>query len=398
MAEKALAGIKVLDLGRYIAAPFCTKLLAGLGAETIKVEHPRGGDPARKMPPFLQDKPHQEGSGLFLYLNTNKKSVTLNFKSPTGMKILKELIRWADVMVDNFSPRVMQGLGLDYASVQKINPAIVMVSITNFGLTGPYRDFKATDIVEYALGGLLFMSGDPDREPLKHVGAQAQYQAGLNAFVASMAAMYLAEETRIGQHVDISIMEVINSIDEYGLITWEYQRQVYQRRGNIGGQHPWGLFPCKDGFVGILVTGARGWARFIKMTGLAGLADEKFSTAPSRLDHRDELDAILIPWLMEYTKEELYHMGQAEGLPFSFPRTVEDLFDSPQYKARGFWVDIDHPAVGRLTYPGAPGIMSETPYRVERSPLLGEHNEEIYSKLLALSKKELAMLSGAGII
>ena len=114
--------------------------------------------------------------------------------------------------------------------------------------------------------------------------------------------------------------------------------------------------------------------------------------------HRDELDAILMPWLMEYTKEELYHKGQAEGLPFSFPRTVEDLFDSPQYKARGFWVDIDHPAAGRLTYPGAPGIMSKTPYQVERSPLLGEHNEEIYSKVLDLSKKELATLSGAGII
>ena len=398
MTEKALAGLKVLDLGHYIAGPFCTKLLAGLGAETIKVENPKGGDPARKLPPFLNDEPHPERSGLFLYLNTRKKDITLNFKSATGIKILKELIRWADVMVDNFSPRVMPGFGLDYASVEKINPALVMVSVTNFGLTGPYKDLKATDIVEYALGGLMYMSGDPDREPLKHVGSQAQYQAGLNAFVASMAAAYMAKETGIGQQVDISIMEVVNSLDEYGLITWEYQKQIYRRRGNIGGQHPWGLFPCKDGFVGIIASGASGWTRFMEMAGLPELADEKFATARSRIEHRDELDAILIPWLMEHTKQELYHAGQAKGLPISFPRTAKDLLESPQYKARGFWVDIDHPVAGRLTYPGAPAIMSGTPYEVGRAPLLGEHNEEVYCGLLGFSKEELVRLAGAGVI
>jgi CoA:oxalate CoA-transferase len=395
---KALSGLKVLDLGHYIAGPFCTKLLAGLGAETIKVENPKGGDPARKIPPFFKDKPHIEGSGLFLYLNTNKKSITLNLKSATGIKIIKELAKWADILVENFSPRVMPGFGLDYSSLEEINSRLVMASISNFGQTGPYRNYKASDIVEYALGGVMYMSGEPDRAPLKHVGSQAQYQAGLNAFVASLAAAYMAKETGIGQQVDVSIMEVLNSIDEYGLITWEYQKQVYRRRGNIGGQHPWGLFPCKDGFIGIVVSGASAWARFIEMTGLSELTDEKFATAKSRIDHRDELDAILIPWLLEHTKKELYHTGQLKRIAMSFPRTIKDLIDSPQHKARGFWVDIDHPITGRLTYPGAPGIMSETPYQVERAPLFGEHNEEIYSGLLGFGKRDLVRLAGAGVI
>ncbi len=398
MTEGALAGIKVLDLGRYIAGPFCAKLLGGLGAEVIKVEYPLGGDPARKFPPFPNDQPDLEKSGLFLYLNTNKKSITLDFKSTTGKIILKDLICWADILIENFSPGVMSRLGFDYESVEKINPRLTFVSISNFGQTGPYRDLKATDIVEYALGGLLFLSGDPDREPIKHVGSQAQYQAGLNGFVAAMAGVYMAEETGVGQHADISMMEVINSIDEYGLITWEYQKQVYQRRGNIGGMHPWGMFPCKDGFIGIIVSGASNWARFIEMIGLPELADEKFLTSKSRIDHRDELDAILIPWLMEYTKEELYHMGQAQGLPFSYPRTVKDLIDSPQCNSRGFWVDLDHPKVGQLKYPGAPGIMSVTPYQMERAPTLGENNEEIYSGTLGLKRNELVRLSACGII
>ena len=398
MPEKALSELKVLDLGHYIAGPFCTKLLAGLGAETIKIENPKGGDPARRIPPFFKDKPHLEGSGLFLYLNTNKKSITLDLKSVSGIKILKELVKWADILVENFSPRVMPSLGLDYSSLEKINPKLVMVSISNFGQTGPYRDYKATDIVEYALGGLMYMSGEPDREPLKQIGSQAQYQAGLNAFVASLAGAYMAKETGIGQQADISIMEVINSMDEYGMVTWEYQKQVYKRRGNIGGQHPWGLFPCKDGFIGIVISGPSNWAKFIEMTGLSELADEKFATAKSRLDHRDEFDAILIPWLLEHTKEELYHTGQLRGIPMSFPRTVKDLLDSPQYKFRRFWVDIDHPITGKLIYPGAPGIMSETPCQVERAPLLGEHNEKIYCGLLGFGKKDVVRLAGAGII
>lgn len=398
MSDKALSGLKVLDLGHRIAGPFCTKLLAGLGAETIKVENPKGGDPARRIPPFFKDKPHLEGSGLFLYLNTNKKSITLNLKSVTGIKIIKELVQWADILVENFSPRVMPSLGLDYSSLKKINPRLIMTSISNFGQTGPYRDYKATDIVVYALGGLMYMSGEPDREPLKQAGSQAQYQAGLNAFVASLAGAYMAKESAIGQQVDISIMEVLNSMDEYGMVTWEYQRQVYRRRGNIGGQHPWGLFPCKDGFIGIVISGASNWAKFIEITGLSELADEKFATAQSRLDHRDELDAILIPWLLEHTKEELYHAGQSRGIPISFPRTAKDLLESPQHNARAFWVNIDHPVVGRLTYPGAPGIMSETPYQVERAPLLGEHNEDIYCGLLGFSREDLIRLVGAGII
>ena len=180
MAPSALHGVKVLDLTHHIAGPYCTKLLSDFGAQVIKIER-RGGDPAREMPPFYHDEKHPEKSLLFLYLNTAKRSVTLNLKSDRGIHILRELAKDADILVENFSPRVMPSLELDFPILQALNPALVMVSISNFGQTGPYRDYKATDMVEYALGGLMYIFGSYDREPLKHALHQAQFKAGTDS-------------------------------------------------------------------------------------------------------------------------------------------------------------------------------------------------------------------------
>ena len=207
MPEQALSDVKVLDLTWHIAGPYCTKLLAGYGAEVIKVERPGEGDPTRRMGPFFKDDPHPEKSGLFLHLNTNKKGITLNLKSATGKKILKALVSDADILVESFSPRVMPSLGLDYQTLEQINPKLVMVSISNFGQSGPYRDFKASEIVEYAMGGEMYSTGTAGREPLKLGGNVTQYQAGTVAAVATMGALYSAECQEVGQHVDVSIME-----------------------------------------------------------------------------------------------------------------------------------------------------------------------------------------------
>ena len=174
MPEGALEGVKVLDLTHHIAGPYCTKLLADFGAQVVKVERP-GGDPARNMPPFFHDEQDAEKSLLFLYLNTNKRSVTLNLKSSEGIHIIEQMVRDTDILVENFSPDVLPSLGLDYPALRELNPSLVMVSISNFGQTGPYRDYQATDIVEYALGGLMYIFGAYDREPLKHALHQAQF-------------------------------------------------------------------------------------------------------------------------------------------------------------------------------------------------------------------------------
>lgn len=188
--EMALSDIKVLDLTWYIAGPYCTKLLADYGAEVIKIEKPGCGDPARRMPPFFKDDPDPEKSGLFLHLNTNKRSITLNLKTEAGKDIFKKLVKKADIVVENFSPRVMSSLGLSYAELEKINPMIVMTSISNFGQAGPYRDFKASELVLSAMGSAMRSCGQPDREPLKLYGNVLQYQSGAVSAVATMGTLF----------------------------------------------------------------------------------------------------------------------------------------------------------------------------------------------------------------
>ena len=207
----ALERLKVLDLTHHIAGPYCTKLLGDFGADVTKVERPESGDPARGMGPFAGDDPHPDKSLSFLYLNTNKRSITLNLKSGAGRSILKRLASGVDVIVENFRPRTLPGLGLSYEELSSGHPSLVMVSISNFGQTGPYRDYEASDIVEYALGGLQYIFGSNDREPLKHAYNQAQYKAGVNAASAALIAYFHSMMTGDGQWVDISIQESIAS-------------------------------------------------------------------------------------------------------------------------------------------------------------------------------------------
>ncbi|MFH1485398.1 MAG: CoA transferase [Chloroflexota bacterium] len=397
MPETALGDLVVLDLSQLIAGPYCTRLVAGMGAEVIKVEKPGVGDLARRMGPFPGDIPHAERSGLFLYLNAGKKSVTLNLKTKAGTDILRKLLGDADVLVESFAPRVMPSLGLDYNALARINPGLVMVSISNFGRTGPYRDFKAADIVEYALGGLMYITGEAEREPLKNGGNLAQYGAGQNAFVAALSALHYREETGLGQHVDVSIMECITSILEMADIMWAYQQEVYPRTGD-GLRGAWGTYPCRDGFVGVISGPPRRWAAVSKLMDNPALADPRFSDSSGITAHRDEVDALMLPWLVQHDKEEVYHAAQKMGLPFGYVATTEDLLESAQFRERAFFTEVDHPEAGNLDYPTGPARMSETPWRTGRAPLLGEHNEEVYCGRLGYSRQDLVRLRQTGVI
>ena len=230
----ALEGVSVLDLTHRIAGSYCTKLLADFGADVVKIERP-GGDPGRLTGPFLNDDADPEKSLPFSYLNTNKLSVTLNFKHPEGIEILRSLVRECDILVENFAPRVMSSLGLDYNSLRQENPRLIMVSISNFGQTGPYRDFKAADIVEYALGGLMYIFGAYDREPLKHAFNQAQFKAGTDAASAALMALYHQRMTGEGQHVDVSIQEAVASGLRDVVNNFTYTGAVRRRQPNHSG-------------------------------------------------------------------------------------------------------------------------------------------------------------------
>ena len=403
--EQALSDVRVLDLTRYVAGPYCTKLLADYGADVIKVEEPGSGDPSRRMGPFFQDEPHLEKSGLFLHLNTNKRGITLNLKSETGKKLFQKLVTRVDILVENFSPRVMPDLRLEYEKLERLNPKLVMTSISNFGQTGHYRDFKASELVLYGMGGSMNDTGTIDRYPTKKGGRVIQYQAGTIAAVATMLALLSSRAQGKGQHVDVSIFESqMASIDRRmsQLLTYQYNKEISYRMDleEERAGFPVGIYPCQDGFFHI-AGGYVFWPRIAQMMGRSDLAaDPGFSTPLGQREpeNLERFNLIWYPWITERTKSEIVAAGQAAGVLCGPVNTTEDLFHDPHWQAREFWVEIEHPVTGKVTYPGAPFKMAETPWRVVRpAPLLGQHNEEVYREL-GYSKEDLVRLREGGVI
>jgi len=396
MSEKALSRVHVLDLTHHVAGPYCTKILADYGADVIKVERPSVGDASRGMGPFPDDKPHPESSGLFLYLNTNKKSITVNMKSLTGLGILKELLKQVDVVVENFSPRVMPSLGLEYEALKKINPSLVMVSISNFGQTGPYRDCRATDLTIWGLSGILYELGEPDREPLKMGSNVAEYVAGLYGALVTLSALYYLDESNIGQHIDVSILEAFHTMQPSMTLVFSYAGFVRKRAGI---HFPWGILPCQDGYVGFYLPTQTHWESLCTLLEMPELRDKpEYETPMTREERRDEITAIIVSWLQGKRMEDVFHAAQELRLPLTLVPNPEQLLDMPQHKARRYFVDIEHPVAGKLTYPGAPFKLSETSWQAGRAPLLGEHNEEIYCRRLGYSKEQLVKLREEGVI
>lgn len=401
MSNQALDGVRVLDIGHYIAGPYCAKLFADFGAAVIKLEKPDGGDNARRVGPFPQDKPDIEKSGLFFYLNNNKKGITLNLKSDTGVKLFKELVKETDILIENFSPRVMPGLGLDYDSLKAVNPGLVMVSITNFGQSGPYRDYKGTDITLQALGGWLRRRGDPNREPLRVAGSLSPTGYIGGAFAAAGAIMAVTHKIRtgIGQHLDIPIMETVHH-----MIPFPVAMTTFPRMPSVGGpsrgQRIPGIEECKDGIIGInMLTGAQ-WQNLCILMNMADWADDPdYSIATARSLRRQEVRERMHLWLMERTKEEVFIEGQELRVPTAMVYSTEEILKSPQYLAREYFVEVEHQALGNVTQPGAPFKMTETPWQIKSpAPLLGQHNEEIYGKMLGYSEEDLIRLRRDGII
>ena len=403
--EQALSDVKVLDLTRYITGPYCTKLLADNGAAVVKIEKPGEGDPARRMGPFFGDDPHPEKSGLFLHLNTSKRGITLNLKSQTGKKIFEQLVKGVDILVENFSPRVMPGLGLDYEQLEKINPGLVMTSVSNFGQSGPYRDFKASELILYGMGGAMNETGTLDRYPLKKGGNVIQYQAGTIAAVATMMALLSSRAQGIGQHLDVGIFETqMGTIDRRmsHLLSYQYNRETSYRPDPEMEPpgFPLGVYPCKDGFFHI-AGGFVFWSRVCRMMERPDLADDPgFCTPEGQRDpeNLERFSVIWYPWIADHTKLEIIESGQAAGVLCGPVNTTGDLVNDPHWKVREFWTEVDHPVTGKATYPGAPFKMEETPWQVSRpAPLLGQHNEEVYAEL-GYSKEDLVELRNGGII
>jgi crotonobetainyl-CoA:carnitine CoA-transferase CaiB-like acyl-CoA transferase len=403
LLEQALSGIRVLDLTWYIAGPYCTKLLADYGADVIKIEKPGEGDPARKMGPFLQDDPHPEKSGLFLYLNTNKRGITLNLKSQTGKKILKELVKDVDILVESFSPGVMERLGLSFEELEKVNPKLVVTSISNFGQTGPYRDYKSSDLITFAMGGAMNSTGTQDRPPVGVTRNVKMYEAGWLAAIATAAAGYSAQKTGLGEHIDVSLMEAqLGSTDrrDTHLLSYAYTGFTTPREDLTTAR--WtvvssGYLRCKDGWVLVICPPVM-WPKMCRALGRPELLNDPRFQNLYDLTYASDIDGILAEWLSTRTKQQAAEEMQAAGVAVTPINTPEDVVKDPHLNARGFWVKIDHPVVGEVTYPGAPMDMSEGGFQVRMpAPLLGQHNVEVYGKL-GYKREDLVRLRATGVI
>jgi CoA:oxalate CoA-transferase len=400
MAETALDGVKVLEYCQMISGPYCGKLLADMGAEVIKVEQPQVGDSARTRGPFLDDDPHPEKSGLFLYLNTNKLGITLDLATATGREVFQRLAEQADILIEDQPPGEMAKLGLGYDSLSAVNPGLILTSITPFGQTGPYRDYKSYHLNLYHVSGhssfvYLPPQAGPKPPPVVSGGQVGDYDGGLAAALATLAALLARLTTGQGQHIDISKFEALLALERVEISRFANEPDPPGWPGMVGG-----LMACQDGHIVITIPQDHQWQALVELMGNPDWAqDEKCRDEFARIRHRDEIQPRLEEWMAQHTKEEVYHKGQESGVPNGPVRTAAEVAASEQTRQRGFFAQLDHPQAGRLEYPTAAYKMSETPWRGERTaPLLGEHNEEVYCGRLGYSQEQLATMAAEGII
>lgn len=402
MAEQLLTGLKVVECGNLVSAPYLGKLLADLGAEVIKVEEPQG-DISRQRGPFPGDTPHAEKSGLYLYLNANKRGVTLNLREPKGQALLQSLSARADLLIHNYRPNEMSGLGLDFERLQRANPGLIMTTLSYFGCSGPYRDYQAFELTATNAGGWAFISPGasdyPELPPLKAFGHQADFQGGVHAAVATLGAYYHKLLTGEGQHVDVSIQECIAAILEMNFMHYTYAGNETSRLGRRS-IFPWCMLDCQDGKLFVINVEEDQWQRFVELMGNPEWASlEIFEDRVQRGLHYDALFPLLQEWAASWTVADLYKAGQERRICMAPVNTMADLFASAHLKARQFFVELSHQVAGTLTYPGAPFKVSEGGVEAPRpAPLLGQHNEDVYCQTLGLSQDEVADLKQHGII
>src|SRR5438045_5709779 len=396
---KALEGIQVLDLTQYEAGPSSTQMLAWLGAEVIKIEPP-GGEAGRLA---LSDK-KGEDAWFFLLLNSNKKGVTLNLKAPRGRAMFEAMVKTADVVVENLGPGSMDRLGLGYEALKKLNPRIISASVKGFGSGGPYSDYKSFEWIAQAMAGAMSMTGSPDGPPTKAIGGLADTGAGLHTAIGILAAIIQRNVTGVGQQIEVAQQDSVVNLLRIHLRESYATGKPSPRQGNrSAAAAPSNIYRCRpfgpNDYVFIHCATLEMWKTLVEICGRPELADDpRYADRRDRVQFVDEIDAMIEAWTEKHTKHEAMKILAGAGVPAGAVLDSAEVLADPHMKARGMITELEHPRRGKYPMPANPVRMSASPTEVVRAPLLGEHNAEIYGRLLGYGDKELEQLRKEGVI
>ncbi len=405
--KRALEGLSVVELAGFISGPYCGMLLAGLSAGVTKIEEPGIGDISRRCGPFPSDIPHPDKSGLFLYLNRNKQGITLNVKTATGREILLRLLKDANVFIEDMPPKLSKRLKLDYGHLSKVNPQLLVVSITPFGQTGPYRDYKAYAINASGIGGMSPIVGEPNREPLTPPFSLGHFQTGIIAANAIMFGLLAQKRIGKGQHIDLSEAESWAIFHTGNVVSaFIYSGRKRSRRGHrTPAPYPYTILPCKDGYISMIALRGSEWKRFLEVVGDGEVPEWYASDARFKdrlragLEYADILDDLLSPWLMSHTKEEIFAYCCEKHIPFAPVRSIDEVVNWEQLNQRGYFSEIECPETGKFKCPGPPFRFSQSLWSLDQSaPSLSEHNYKIYHKRLGYSEEQMVQLRRMNII
>jgi len=396
---KALEGIRVLDLTQYEAGPSCTEMLGWLGAEVLKIEPP-AGEAARR---GLSERPDLD-AWFFLMLNANKKSITLDLKKERGREIFTRLVAQADVVIENFGPGAMERLGFGYERLSEINPRVISASIKGFGGEGPYADYKSFEWIAQAMGGVMSMSGEADGPPMRSEAGLGDTGAGLHCAIGILAALVQRQATGEGQRIEVAQHDAVVNLLRIHLRETYQTGEAVPRRGNRSPvAAPSNLYRCRpfgpNDYVYVHVATPEMWKSVARIVGRPELGDDpRFQDRLSRVAQVEEIDALVEAWTEKRTKQEAMETLAGAGVPCGAVLDSTEILANEALIKRGMIVNLEHPTRGRFAMPGNPVKMSASPTTVTPAPLLGEHNAEVYGKLLGCSAEDLDALRRGGVI
>ena len=395
--KSALGGIRVIDMTRVLAGPYCTLLLGDMGAEIIKIEVPGHGDDSRKYPPFIGTE-----SAYFMNLNRNKKSLTLNLKTEKGKAVFLDLVKCADVVIENFRPGTLDDLGVGYAKLKTINPNLVYSSISGFGQSGPYKDLPGYDIIGQAMGGIMSVTGWPETPPSRTGTAIADILAGLCACIGILSSLIAVRNGCRGQKVDIALVDSVVSAMETIIQIYLVEKRIPQRTGNrYEFIYPYDTFKAKDGWVVIAVGNNKLWEVFCDAIGTNHLLDDqKFKDNYDRVKAHVEVKRIVEEWTGPRTVKEVVDFLLSKTIPCAPLYTVKEVVEDPHIAdARRMIREVEHPVAGRIKVIGSPINLSETPAEVYfPAPMLGQHSSDVLKNILNYSEDKIDALKREKII